>query len=66
MDFSMVAGEKNRRGGLWCFSGVFAKTVVQNVVFCWCDRGGLRGKRGVLTRYFLTIKNTPILSILFW
>ena len=47
LDFSMLAGEKNPGGALWCFSGVFAKTVVQNVAFWWCDRGGLRGKRGV-------------------
>ena len=47
LDFSMLAGEKNWRGGLWCFSGVFAKNRVQNVVFCWCDRGELRGRCGV-------------------
>ena len=33
LDFSMLAGEKNWRGGLWCFAGVFAKNRVQNVVF---------------------------------
>jgi hypothetical protein len=33
LDFSMLAGEKNWRGELWCFSRVFAKDRVQNVVF---------------------------------
>ena len=33
LDFSMLAGEKIWRGELWCFSGVFAKNRVQNVVF---------------------------------
>jgi hypothetical protein len=39
----MLAGEKNWRGELWCFAGVFMKNRVQNVVLCWCDRGELRG-----------------------
>jgi hypothetical protein len=33
LDFSMLAGEKSWRGELRCFSGVFAKNGVQNVVF---------------------------------
>jgi hypothetical protein len=33
LDFSMLAGEKKWRGALRCFSGVFAKNGVQNVVF---------------------------------
>jgi hypothetical protein len=47
LDFSMLAGEKKWRGELWCFSVVFAKNRVQDVVFCWCDRGELHGRRGV-------------------
>jgi hypothetical protein len=29
------------------------------VVFCWCNRGGLRGECGVLDGCFSRLKNTP-------
>jgi hypothetical protein len=30
------------------------------VVFWWCNRGGLRGERGVFDGGFLDQKNTPL------
>jgi hypothetical protein len=53
------------------FAGVFGKNGRFYVVFCWCDRGGLRGRRGVLAVTFWGSKNTPrfpdlFLRFLFW
>jgi hypothetical protein len=44
----------------------FAKKWAQNVVFGWCERGELRGKRGELARTFVVTKKAPGFSSLFW
>jgi hypothetical protein len=44
---------------------VFWKKRVVERGFCWCDRGRMRGKRGVLTAAFPTLKNTPRISTIF-
>jgi hypothetical protein len=48
------------------FAGVFAKTVVQDVVFWWSDCGVLRGKRGGLAVTFFSAENPPPFSTLFF
>jgi hypothetical protein len=41
------------------FAGGFAENRCLVVVFCWCDRGGMRGKRGVLDVPFVVLKDAP-------
>jgi hypothetical protein len=48
------------------FAGVFGKNGRFYVVFWWCDRGGLRGGRGVLAVTFWGSKNAPRFGDLFW
>jgi hypothetical protein len=37
----------------------------QDVVFGWCERGGLRGKRGELTRTFVVAKMRQVFQLYF-
>jgi hypothetical protein len=47
------------------FEGRFGKSASVVVVFCWCKRGGMRGKRGEKTVASATPKNTPLISTFF-
>jgi len=54
----------SRRFGV--FAGYFAEKTCLDVVFWWCERGGMRGKRGVLAVTFSVAKNAPGLEIYFF
>ncbi|WP_353063713.1 hypothetical protein RBB77_21015 [Tunturibacter psychrotolerans] len=47
------------------FAGCFSKKACLDVVFWWRERGGMRGKRGVLAVTFSVVKNAPDLGIYF-
>ena len=48
------------------FEGCFRKSGCFLVVFCWCDRGGMRGEGGVLAACFSSLKNAPTFQLYFW
>jgi hypothetical protein len=47
------------------FEGCFGESAFVAVVFCWCKRGGMRGKRGVRASLWHGAKSTPSISTLF-
>jgi len=47
------------------FEGYFGKYALIVVVFCWCKRGEMRGKRGQKTVSRTPLKNTPSISNIF-
>jgi hypothetical protein len=67
-----VEGSKSRfatffgAGRFGVFGGYFAEMTCLDVVFWWRERGGMRGKRGVLTVKFLALRNTPGFGDLFF
>jgi hypothetical protein len=48
----MLAGRKILCGDCGVFEGFLRKSVGQNVVFWWCKRRELRGKRGEVAPRF--------------
>jgi hypothetical protein len=46
------------------FGGYFGKSALLAMVFCWCKRGEMRGKRGPKTSHWHGVKNTPSISTL--
>jgi hypothetical protein len=46
------------------FEGCFGKSALLAVVFRWCNRGGMRGKRGRKTVAPASLKNAPRISTL--
>ena len=57
--------EPGFRGFVGVFEGCFGKTGFVAVVFCWCKRGGMRGKRGEKTVSPTRSKNAPPISNIF-
>jgi hypothetical protein len=47
------------------FEGCFGKPTLLAVVFCWCTRGGMHGKRGEKTVAPASLKNAPRISTFF-
>jgi hypothetical protein len=54
------------RGGRALLQGVFEKNGVQDVVFGWCDCGGMLQHRGILTDVFWARKIFHFFEIYFW